>query len=657
MSLTPKEEKLPIHYGLLEHLQDAILIVDENGLIIDGNAPAFKLLGMSSSQPYSINDFFDFNSMKDKEKTIAIHKQNKSPYTNYQIKSFCISAEASSAKPIYVLILQQELTETTAAVKSRIGQWTNLSEEGLVLFDGESIIDCDPTFARIFGISINSLKCIPVSELFLEDSETLFTETSLPSTYRFTGVRGNRSQLHLELRVMEYPLQGRVIRAALVQDVTDRVENERKIEYTAYYDELTDLPNRNYFNKVLKDAIEETGTDKENLAVYFVDLDYFKQVNDTLGYSFGDELLKACGRKLKGLLDEATFAARMGGDEFLLLQKGYKTRKEVEAYAQLIIDAFEQPIFIEEYEIYITVSIGISLYPYSGITVNELIKQADSAMYVTKEKYRNNYKVYDSSITENFKEMLSLELELRKALKEEQFELHYQPQKDIQTGEIVGFEALLRWDHPTKGYIPPSKFIPLAEKTGLIIDIGEWVLREACLQNKKWHDQGCYQGVVGVNLSAKQFHQKDLAGKIRNILKETGLNAEYLELEITESAAMTNEESILDTLLRLRDLGVHVSIDDFGTGYSSLKYLSLFPISKLKIDKLFISDNQTQNQAIVKSIIHMSHSLKMKVIAEGVETKEQLLFLQNEKCDEIQGFYFYKPLPLKEADSLLARIQ
>jgi len=272
-----------------------------------------------------------------------------------------------------------------------------------------------------------------------------------------------------------------------------------------------------------------------------------------------------------------------------------------------------------------------------------------------QENHHYNYKFFDSSISDHIKSMLAKESELRKALKKNQFEIHYQPQKNVKTGKVVGMEALLRWNHPIKGKIPPMDFIPMAEQTGLIIEIGEWVIYEACKQNKYWQEQGYEHVVVSVNLSAVQLRQKNLIEKVKRILHETGLAPRYLELEITESMSMANEKNILAAINGFQDLGVNVSIDDFGTGYSSFKYLSLFPITKLKIDKMFMDDSQEQNQAIVKSIIHLSHALDMKVIAEGVETKEQFAFLEKEKCDEIQGFYFSKPLPPKELNHFLNR--
>src|SRR5690625_5305097 len=443
------------------------------------------------------------------------------------------------------------------------------------------------------------------------------------------------------------------LRIVHVRDITEKVQAEKRMEFMANYDELTHLPNRNYFFQVLKDAIEEAKYTNEQLAVHFINLDYFKEINESFGYEFGDRLLQVCGEKLKQYLRTDTFIARMSGDEFIILQRYLDDKKAAAELVEYILSHFDKPITLAGHNIYTSLSVGISLYPENGHTANDLIKHADSAMYVIKGKYRNYYHFFESSISHVFKKKLKMETELRHALTAQQFELHYQPQKDLRTNQVVGVEALLRWNHPIKGYIPPMDFIPLAEKTGLIIDIGDWVLREACQQNKKWQTEGNEPIIISVNLSAKQFHQKNLVGKIKDILKETNLDAKYLELEITESMAMTNEHFILKTMKKLRCLGVNVSIDDFGTGYSSLKYLSKFPITKLKIDKMFMNEKQKQNQAIVKSIIKMSHSLNMKVIAEGVETFEQFKFLEQEKCDVIQGYYFSKPLPPKDLSEFL----
>lgn len=640
--------EFPIHDDVFIHLKDAILFINDHGTILKGNDAAFSLLNVDNNHLF-INRYIDFDLLiGDSEKHLLMElKKNKEKLV--EVKSLRIN------NSVYCLIISDlSLQDKTEEVKMYINQLTHVKAEGMVMYNNDKILDCDETFAKMFGYNTEDIIKKKLTELIHE-----YKGHGLkPSVYKdpaesivYTGIKRDNSKFYLEMIDQPYNNYGEIIRLAIIKDITERIENERRIEFMAFYDELTDLPNRNFFVNVLSDAIADAEEANEMLAVYFIDLDYFKEINDTLGYAFGDKLLNACGKKLKFFLQTDNFIARMGGDEFLILQKHMNNKEEAILLAKKLITEFEKPIVMDGYEIFISISIGISVFPENGVTANELIKHADSAMYVIKEHHRNNYKLFESSISENFKNMLIMEHELRKALTHNHFEIHYQPQKNLETGKIVGLEALLRWNHPVNGYIPPADFIPLAEKTGLIIDIGDWVLNEACKQNKAWQNKGYEPVIVSVNLSARQFHQKSLLESIEKALKQTGLEACYLELEITESMAMSNEDFIINTMNRLRDIGVLVSIDDFGTGYSSFKYLSIFPVTKLKIDKMFMDENQHQNQAIVKSIIHMSHSLNMKVIAEGVETPEQLSFLENEKCDEVQGYYYSKPLPPEQLTS------
>lgn len=652
MSNPSNQLQLPIHGWLLEQVQDAILFVDGEGTIVEGNQSAWDLLGASENMSVNVREYFDFDTLASQEETNTLLEVKDGSKRYFHVKSMKINN--TNDQDLYSMILHSvSLNDKVKQAKQHMNKLIQGSFEGIVLHDRGNIIDCDETFARMFGYTVEEM--VHRSAFDIVESRSSYKLQSMMSQfpekpYELTGIKKDGSLIHVEIMAHPYPYQDRVLRGAIVRDITDRVEQEKRIEFMAYYDELTDLPNRTYFMKTLKEAIQQAEHHGEQLAVHFMDIDYFKQINDTLGYVFGDELLYAFAERLKMHHDEHNFIARMGGDEFLILQKGIQSKTEAEHLAQKIIKSFESPLQVEGLELFTSVSIGISSYPEDGHDSNDLIKHADSAMNVIKANNRNHYKVFESSISKDFKTILTMETELRKALKEDQLELHYQPQKNIETGQIVGLEALLRWKHPKWGYVPPATFIPLAEKTGLIFEIGEWVLMQACLQNKKWQNQGYPPFVVGVNLSAKQFYQNNLVDKVENILKESGLNANCLELEITESMAMSNEEDIFRTLEGLRALGVHVSIDDFGTGYSSLKYLSQFPISKLKIDRIFIHENRKQNEAIVKSIIHMSHSLNLKVIAEGVETEEQLEFLKTEQCDEMQGYYFSKPLPPHQLD-------
>lgn len=646
------EVKLPIQTNLLKHLEQAILFVHKSGKIIKGNPSALSLLNISNTEmdQLTLADFFDENILFAEEVTRSLIELKNGYKMLIDIKSIKIDDD------LFCLLMNKvSLENKTIEIKKHIERLREVSSEGLILFNQEYIIDCDLVFANMFGYTQEEIRGMNIEQLIDEKStNTLEYINDYPGkSHELTGVRKNGETLHIELIDHPYMGEENMVRIAIIKDVSERVAHEKRLEYMAFFDELTDLPNRNYFIKILEDAINEAAETNESLAVYFIDLDYFKEINETLGYDFGDQVLVASAKRLQKFKAMNTFAARIGGDEFLILQRHITDAHPPIELAESLISVFEEPIIIDGYEVFTSISIGISVFPKNGSTANDLIKHADSAMYVIKEEHRNNYKFFESSISEKFKTMLTMESDLRTAIKEGQFELHYQPQKSLVSKKIVGMEALLRWKHPTKGNIPPMDFIPLAEKTGLIIEIGDWVLKQACIQNKKWQMEGYEPIIVCVNLSAKQFHQKDLVEKIKKVLHDTGLEAKYLELEITESMAMSNEHYILKTMKRLRNLGVYVSIDDFGTGYSSLKYLSKFPITKLKIDKMFMDKKQKQNQAIVKSIIKMSHSLNMKVIAEGVETFEQFKFLEQEKCDVIQGYYFSKPLPPKDLSGFL----
>ncbi|QAS51228.1 hypothetical protein HLI_02885 [Halobacillus litoralis] len=633
---------IPIHEWIFQQIQDPLLFTNEAGDIIRCNQAALEVIG---PERQTVRDLLDFKKLKDHEGIKKIVDFQTEGDRLYFVQCMRVRKEEG----LYALLFRPlSISDQTLEVKREMDRLMDASSEGVVMHDHGRIVDCDSTFARMFGYKREEIRNTDVFSLVDEDSrenlkQLLHTYPEEP--YQLKGKKKDGTTFFLEILAHPYPQEDRVLRVAIIRDVTERVHNEKKIEFMSYYDELTDLPNRHYFHDMLNEALMEAAGQGEGVAVHFIDLDYFKQINDTLGYAFGDKLLKACAERLKSIQEQDTFIARMGGDEFLVLQRYVTSKEKAEDYAEKMIGIFQRPVTIDDYELYTSVSIGISLFPDHGRSADDLIKKSDSAMFTVKGRHRNNYLCYNASISEKFEKMLSMDSELRKALKQEQLELHYQPQKSIGTGKIVGLEALIRWNHPDKGMISPATFIPIAEKNGQIIEIGEWVMKEACKQNKQWQDEGFAPVIVGVNLSALQFLQKDLVFRVKQILEETGLAPEYLELEITESMAMTNEEYIIHTLKELRELGVHVSIDDFGTGYSSLKYLSRFPVSKLKIDKVFISENQKQNQAIVKSIIHMSHSLNMKVIAEGVETAEQWNFLKNEKCDEIQGYFYSKPLP------------
>ncbi|WP_246561591.1 putative bifunctional diguanylate cyclase/phosphodiesterase [Geobacter grbiciae] len=434
---------------------------------------------------------------------------------------------------------------------------------------------------------------------------------------------------------------------SICRDITERKHAEEQLYRLAHHDTLTELPNRILFMDRLQQAKALANRYRHQVAVLFLDLDRFKIINDTLGHPVGDRLLQQVAHRIVGCVREVDTVARIGGDEFTIILVNVDTVEDVKRMGQKILKTLAAPFNIDTYELFVTASIGISLYPSDGDNLDQLVKKADIAMYCVKGEGRNNVQFYSPQMDANADKRLLLETSLRKALDNREFRVYYQPKVDIVSKRITAMEALIRWDHPILGLVSPGEFIPLAEETGLIIPIGEWVLRTACFQNREWVRQGIPPMRVAVNLSGYQFQQKNLLETIRGILDETGLTADLLELEITESVIMQNPDFAVSVLNQLRDLGVHISIDDFGTGYSSLAHLKRFSVNTLKIDKSFVRDVEinSADAAIATAIIAMGNSLNLKVIAEGVETEGQLSFLSDNKCDEVQGYLFSTPMP------------
>jgi len=419
------------------------------------------------------------------------------------------------------------------------------------------------------------------------------------------------------------------------------------------------LANRLLFKDRCEQALSHARRNERYAALLFLDLDRFKRINDTFGHAIGDLLLKEVARRLNHCLrktDTASFLgnvlldsciSRLGGDEFCILLPDLSNAKDVAKIARRIITAVSQPLKVEDFELYVTTSIGISLFPLDGDDVDTLLKNADTAMYHAKEQGRDNFQFFQESMHASALERLALERDMRKALERDEFQLYFQPQLHSQTGQVVGGEALIRWEHPERGLLYPDEFIPVAEDSGLILAINEWVLRAACAQSKAWFDAGFGQIRIAVNLSGRHTTILQIAETVTQALRDSCLDSHLLELEITESTIMQKEEETTTALHMLKDMGLRIAIDDFGTGYSSLSYLKTFPIDTLKIDRSFIKDlsSGNKNAAIIKSIITMAHSLGLNVVAEGVENREQLAFLRRLGCTEIQGFIFSRAVP------------
>ena len=433
-----------------------------------------------------------------------------------------------------------------------------------------------------------------------------------------------------------------------LQDVTQRKAHENQIEYLATHDALTDLPNRNLFNDRARQAISHAERTEMGLGVLFIDLDHFKYVNDGYGHPVGDALLKVVAHELSSLMRQSDTVARLGGDEFVILLSDLKNAPfDASTAARKVLDRFARPMVVGDHQFTVTASIGISIYPTDGQDLEGLLMNADAAMYRAKDVGRNSAQFYAPEMSKKAIERVSLEGAMRQALRLGQFELHYQPQVSIATGKAIGMEALIRWNHPQMGMIPPVKFIPVAEEAGLIVPIGEWVLRTACAQNKAWQDAGLPALPVSVNLSAIQLKQAGFVAMVSNALEETGLDPRYLDLELTESMVMGKTDSVISRLEELKAIGIALSMDDFGTGYSNLGYLKSFPLDELKIDQSFVRDLPSNKDAgaIAGAIVSMGRSLGLRIVAEGVETAAQAAFLSGTDCEHAQGYLYSKPLP------------
>lgn len=528
----------------------------------------------------------------------------------------------------------------------------NHAIEGVITIDATGIIGyINPSAEKIFDYSSSDTLGNSVSLLIPELYHGDYTDLNINDVFieknlEFIGYRKDKSTLPIELTISKFYVGEKCFFTIILRDITERKRYEEMIKHQAFYDSLTDLPNRLLLKDRIALEISHSKHINKSLAIMYLDLDRFKLINDTLGHDIGDKLLKEIAKRLRNCVNETDTVARIGGDEFVILLPGITREENIGKIANKILEAVREPLFIDSHELYISVSIGVTIYPSDGDDDETLLTNADVAMYRAKEKGKNNFQLYTPALNAKALERLSMENSLRRALEYKEFVVHYQPKVNTKTEQIIGMEALIRWQHPNWGLVPPVKFIPLAEETGLIVPIGEWVLRTACAQNKAFQNAGLPPLTVAVNLSAIQFQLQDLTKMVSKVLEETGLDPHYLELEITESIAMQNVSHTIKTINELKEMGIKFSIDDFGTGYSSLSQLNSFSVNKLKIDKSFVSKiNGIKGDSIIAStVLALGKSLELGVVAEGVENAEQANFFKLNKCDEMQGYFFGKPM-------------
>jgi diguanylate cyclase (GGDEF)-like protein/PAS domain S-box-containing protein len=556
--------------------------------------------------------------------------------------------------------------EELEASRSRYVDLYDFAPTSYLTFDKDGLIrEVNLSGAGLLGVDRQRLINKPFSVFVVKDDrdtfrahlrETLKRETRQIGEIRISRKDGSVLSVQLQSIAAGSPEGNATFCRTAAIDITERKQMEEEIRHQAHHDMLTTLPNRQLFMKILSIELAQAQRGKKRFAVLFLDLDRFKEINDTLGHDIGDKLLKEVAERLRRSVRASDTVSRRGGDEFDLLLTEIPHTDDIITIAQKVVDSIRKPYGISGHEFNMSTSMGISFYPEDGETMEALFKNADIAMYSAKEQGGNSYRFYNPKMNIRLIERMRLESLLRQVLDRAELDVYYQPQLTIDTRQVICAEALVRWRHPELGMLDPVRFIPFAEEIGFITAVDEWVLKTACAQCKEWHNAGLPHLCVAVNLSAKQLQKGDFVERIAGILRETGFDPHHLEVEITESVAMRNLGQTIPNMILLTEMGVSISVDNFGTGYSSLNYLKKLPIHKLKIDKSFLQDLATNsdNRAIISAATALAHNMKLKVIAVGVETEEQLEFLKSTGCQEMQGFLFSRPLPAEEFRELIA---
>jgi len=685
-ALQKDREHLERYRLLAENVQDLILFISPEGQIIDANEAAVKRYGYTREELTHMP--VHKLRLPEDQLTVPHFLQKATQGLQFELQHVCkdrsvfpidISAKGatSNGKPIILSLIRDITTRKNAEAavwleKERAQVTLESIGDGVITTDVRANVEyLNPVAEALTGWTNSEAIGQPLEKvLHIVNEETGQTVESpivrCLQEGRIIGLANhtvlvNKTGVTIAIEESAAPIRDRaeaVIGGVLVfHDVSYKRNLMKELAHQAHHDALTGLPNRLHFNESLNQALARAKRKRGMLSVMFLDLDRFKLINDTMGHNLGDILLKEVAERIRRTLREGDTIARQGGDEFLVLLPEIRDEEEVATVSERILGVFALPILLDGDEVYMTTSIGISLYPNDGSEMETLLKQADTAMYFAKEQGKNNYQFFTAGLNIKANQRLSTENSLRKALSRGEFVLHYQPQVDMESGCIVGLEALIRWNSAEQGIVPPFAFIPIAEETGLIVPIGEWVLWTACAQNKAWQEQGYPYLRMAVNISARQFRELNFIKLVEEILKETGLDPQWLELEITESIAMENGDASVEMLNRFKTLGVRISIDDFGTGFSSLNYLRRMPIDTLKIDQSFIRDISSgeNGEEVVTAIIQLAKNLRLKVIAEGVETNSQRCFLKDKQCDEMQGFLFSKAVTPQEVEDLFVR--
>jgi diguanylate cyclase (GGDEF)-like protein/PAS domain S-box-containing protein len=666
---------------LLDHTSDfVILLALPEGLVADANAALGRLLGEPADaligRPFESLGIAEASAMLD-----ALRLEMPGPPGDRETPSHsiafefgppgaCICLELSYCLAVvdercYGVLVGRDVTERrrneemVAALLAEKEALLDNALVGIVMLRNRQIVSCNRRFEDIFGygpgamIGLSMRALIPSEEAYILAGEAAYGafghNMSVGDSLLMVKADGSSFWAEATGRALDpaRPQEGSIW---IFTDISERKAAEERATYLAYYDVLTGLPNRSLVQDRMLQAAAVADASGRKVALLMVDLDRFKTINDTLGHSVGDQLLVEVAKRLKLCLRESDTLCRQGGDEFLILLPGLPDAEACVTHLARLTEGLAQPFSLKALELEVTVSMGIAIYPDDGTDLGTLLKKADMAMFRAKDAGRNTHRFFNEEMNEEAEERLAMHFNLRRALDAGQFVLHYQPQIEIASGLLVGAEALLRWNHPDLGLVSPARFIPQAEESGLIVPIGEWVLREACREAANWQRLGMRDVVVAVNLSALQFRRGDIEASVTRALDESGLDPALLELELTESILIHDTEKVLATVMRLKHMGIRLSIDDFGTGYSSLAYLKRFRVDKLKIDQSFIRDlaSDPDDAAIVRAVIQMARSLGLRTIAEGVESQQVLDHLRLYRCDEAQGYLLSRPVPVAD---------
>lgn len=674
VELEQSEEK---YSSILKNAAESILTFNDEGKIKTTNPAAATLFDVSEEELLGMNIsrlIPDWNRVKaefNDDDKIAQYAGESSifgvkRYGDIFPIEFTLGRPVFASKRQWLLIIRDITARKKAEEGLRLmAKIFHGSTDAIVITDTRSyIIDANESFSTITGYEKEVILGKHPTILFSNRHNTRFyfdLRRTLLKTGAWSGevwAKRKNDEIYpawLSLYSVKDESDETTHFVGIFSDITARKAAENQLKQLAHYDSLTGLANRPHFTERLKWTIDVAKRNNMPAALMFLDLDRFKLINDTLGHQAGDLLLIEVSKRLLNCVRESDTVARLAGDEFTVILNNIDSPEEVGVVAKKILHILTVPVELEGREVFVSTSIGITLYPNDGDNVNQLIRNADTAMYHAKERGRNNFQYFSNEMNQKVLDELEMETNLRQALKNGEFTLNYQPQFELSSNQLIGVEVLLRWKHPVLGFISPSLFIPHAEKSDLILAIGEWVLRTACERNVAWQKQGLPPVRISVNLSGMQLKQHNLVTRITRILESSQLSPKFLELELTEGVLMENAEDTIRTLCELKNMGIRLSIDDFGTGYSSLSYLKRFPIDTLKIDQSFVKDITTDDDdnEIASTIIAMAHNLRLKVIAEGVETKEQLEILRSKNCDQVQGYFFSRPLSETDLCNLL----